>query len=58
LAKVNATAEQKARRLEAKVAENQAAIEQLREERSLLASNHRDLQRRYAEASEVRHNPS
>jgi uncharacterized coiled-coil protein SlyX len=37
------------------VAENQATIEQLREERSLLASSHRDLQRRYAEASEVRH---
>ncbi|KAI0366979.1 hypothetical protein BV20DRAFT_951123 [Pilatotrama ljubarskyi] len=48
----NATADQKARLLEAKVAENLENIEQLRQERSLLAADHKDLQRRYAKASE------
>ncbi|KAI0352396.1 hypothetical protein OH77DRAFT_1498058 [Trametes cingulata] len=48
----NATADQKARLLEAKVAENLENIEQLRQERSLLAADHKDLQRRYAKAAE------
>ncbi|KAI8969366.1 hypothetical protein BD414DRAFT_503572 [Trametes punicea] len=48
----NATAEQNARLLEAKVAENLESIEQLRQERSLLAADHKELQRRYAKASE------
>ena len=50
----NANAEQKARLLEAKVTENLESIEQLRQERSLLAADHKELQRRYAKASEVR----
>ena len=50
----NANAEQKARLLEAKVAENLGSIEQLRQERSLLAADHKELQRRYAKATEVR----
>lgn len=49
----NANAEQKARLLEAKVAENVGAIEQLRQERSLLVSDHKELQHRYSEISEV-----
>ncbi|KAI9064084.1 hypothetical protein FKP32DRAFT_1625808 [Trametes sanguinea] len=48
----NATAEQKARLLEAKVAENLENMEQLRQERSMLAADHKELQRRYAKASE------
>ncbi|OJT11389.1 hypothetical protein TRAPUB_12084 [Trametes pubescens] len=48
----NATAEQKARLLEARVSENLGNMEQLRQERSMLASDHKDLQRRYAKASE------
>ncbi len=50
----NANAEQKARLLEAKVAENMGSIEQLRQERSLLAADHKELQRRYSKAAEVR----
>lgn len=50
---VTANAEQKARLLESKVAENQGTIEQLRQERSMLAADHKALQRRYTEASEV-----
>ena len=50
----NANAEQKARLLEAKVTENLENIEQLRQERSMLAADHKQLQRRYAKASEVR----
>ena len=50
----NANAEQKARLLEAKVAENLENIDQLRQERSMLAADHKDLQRRYAKAAEVR----
>ncbi|KAI0664228.1 hypothetical protein C8Q70DRAFT_225129 [Cubamyces menziesii] len=48
----NATVDQKARLLEAKVAENLENMEQLRQERSMLAADHKDLQRRYAKASE------
>lgn len=49
----NANAEQKARLLEAKVAENLENINQLRQERSMLAADHKELQRRYAKAAEV-----
>lgn len=49
----NANAEQKARLLEAKVAGNLGSIDQLRQERSLLAADHKELQRRYAKATEV-----
>ncbi|KAH0836767.1 hypothetical protein J3R83DRAFT_8515 [Lanmaoa asiatica] len=51
--RVNANVEQKARVLEAKVRENTSTIEQLRQERSILARDHKDLQQRYAQASEV-----
>ncbi|KAF9224049.1 hypothetical protein BS17DRAFT_880101 [Gyrodon lividus] len=50
--RANANADQKARLLEAKVLENTSTIEQLRQERSLLAQDHKDLQRRFAEVSE------
>jgi predicted nuclease with TOPRIM domain len=50
----NTNAEQKARLLEGRVNENLATIEQLRQERSLLAASHKDLQKQYAEASDVR----
>lgn len=51
---MNANVEQKARLLEAKVRENTSAIEQLRQERSILARDHKGLQQRYTEVSEVR----
>ncbi|KAK2464002.1 hypothetical protein APHAL10511_003946 [Amanita phalloides] len=50
--RVNATAEQKARILEARVAENFETIEHLRQERSLLATDHKQLQRRFTELTE------
>ena len=50
---VNVNVEQKARLLEARVSENATTIEQLRQERSLLVSDHKDLQRRFSEISEV-----
>jgi len=49
----NVNIEQKARLLETKVAENAETIEQLRQERSQLAADHKQLQRRFAEVSEV-----
>ena len=49
----NVNAEQKVRLLEAKVAENLDSAEQLRQERSLLAVDHKALQERYAKASKV-----
>ncbi|TFK29615.1 hypothetical protein FA15DRAFT_581743 [Coprinopsis marcescibilis] len=49
----NSTAEQKARLLETKVAENLDTIAQLRNERSLLSSDHKELQRRYSALSET-----
>ena len=49
----NVNAEQKVRLLEAKVVENLESAEQLRQERSLLAVDHKALQERYAKASEV-----
>ncbi|KAF7370481.1 PACT-coil-coil domain-containing protein [Mycena sanguinolenta] len=50
--RVNANAEQKARLLEERVQENVETVEQLRQERSLLAQDHKDLQRRFSEISE------
>lgn len=50
---VNANAEQKAHLLEAKVRKNTSTIEQLRQERSILARDHKDLQQQYAQVSEV-----
>ncbi|KAI0788909.1 hypothetical protein C8Q75DRAFT_879628 [Abortiporus biennis] len=47
----NANAEQKARLLELKVQENINAIDQLRQERSLLVADHKDLQKRYSEVT-------
>jgi myosin protein heavy chain len=50
---VNASLDRKARSLEAKVADNSQTIEQLRQERSLLTKDHKELQRRYTDISEV-----
>jgi len=49
----NAIAENKARHLQTKLNENLEFIEQLRQERDVLADNHGDLQRQFARASEV-----
>ncbi|RDB15355.1 Spindle pole body protein pcp1 [Hypsizygus marmoreus] len=48
----NVNADQKARLLEGRVAENAETIEQLREERVLLVTDHKELQRRFSEISE------
>ncbi|TFY56456.1 hypothetical protein EVJ58_g7633 [Rhodofomes roseus] len=48
----SSVAEQKARLFESKVSENAEMIEQLRHERSLLAAEHKELQRRYSKISE------
>ncbi|KAI6041341.1 hypothetical protein EDC04DRAFT_2893316 [Pisolithus marmoratus] len=48
----NANVEQKARLLEARVRGNEETIEQLRQERSLLARDYKDLQRQFTEVSE------
>jgi hypothetical protein len=53
----NATIEQQARLLECKVKENAETIDQLREERSLLAKDHKELQRQFTEVSEVSVSP-
>ncbi|KAJ6498301.1 hypothetical protein DFH09DRAFT_334683 [Mycena vulgaris] len=50
--RVNVNAEQKARLLEVRVTENAETVEQLRQERSLLAMDHKDLQHRFSEISE------
>ncbi|KAG2137784.1 hypothetical protein BD769DRAFT_1384914 [Suillus cothurnatus] len=50
--RTNATIEQQARLLECKVKENAETIDQLREERSLLAKDHKELQRQFTEVSE------
>jgi len=50
----NSTAEQKARLLEAKAEENAETIDHLRQERSLLAAEHKKLQQRFKKALEVR----
>ncbi|KDR80779.1 hypothetical protein GALMADRAFT_241215 [Galerina marginata CBS 339.88] len=52
----NVNIEQKARLLETRVVENTETIEQLRQERSLLAADHKELQRRFAEISETANN--
>lgn len=49
----NANVEQKARLLESRVAENAETIERLRQERSLLANDHKSLQRKFTDVSEV-----
>jgi uncharacterized protein (DUF3084 family) len=51
----NGQADQKARRLAAKISENQTLVEQLRQERDALTRGHADLQTRYAKISEVSH---
>lgn len=51
----NANIEQKARLLETRVVENVQTIDQLRQERAILAADHKELQRRFAEISEVCH---
>ncbi|KAG5654174.1 hypothetical protein H0H81_006556 [Sphagnurus paluster] len=48
----NANAEQRARLLEGRVAENAQTIENLRQERSLLAADHKELQRQFSEISD------
>ena len=50
---VNANVDQKARLLEIRVVENVETIEQLRQERALLMADHKDLQKRFSEVSEV-----
>ncbi|EGN96997.1 hypothetical protein SERLA73DRAFT_185262, partial [Serpula lacrymans var. lacrymans S7.3] len=50
--RTNANVEQKARLLEVKVTENVETIDQLRQERSLLATNYKDLQRKFSDVSE------
>ncbi|KAG2345767.1 hypothetical protein BDR05DRAFT_960035 [Suillus weaverae] len=50
--RTNATIEQQARLLEGKVKENSETIDQLRQERSLLAKDHKELQRQFTEVSE------
>ncbi|EEB95257.1 hypothetical protein MPER_05801, partial [Moniliophthora perniciosa FA553] len=49
----NANAEQKARLLENRFRENADTIEQLREERALLATEHKQLQKKFSQISEV-----
>jgi hypothetical protein len=49
----NANADQKARLLEVKVAANSDTIDQLREERSILVKDYKELQRRFTDLSEV-----
>ncbi|KAJ7491999.1 hypothetical protein FB451DRAFT_1360785 [Mycena latifolia] len=51
--RVNVNAEQKARLLEVRVSENAETVEQLRQERSMLAMDHKDLQLRFSEISEA-----
>ncbi|KAI0318748.1 hypothetical protein OF83DRAFT_909610 [Amylostereum chailletii] len=50
--RTNTAAEQKARRMEAKASENAETIEQLRQERSMLATEHKKLQTRFRETSD------
>jgi hypothetical protein len=50
----NVNAEQKARLLEGRVVENMETIDQLRQERALLAADHKELEHRFSEISEVR----
>jgi myosin protein heavy chain len=48
-----ATVEQKARNLQAKVTENSGAIDRLRQERSMLLNDHKQLQQQYSDVNEV-----
>lgn len=48
-----ATVEQKARNLQAKVTGNTDAIDRLRQERSMLLKDHKQLQQQYADVNEV-----
>jgi uncharacterized coiled-coil DUF342 family protein len=48
-----ATVEQKARNLQAKVSENTDAIDRMRQERSMLLKDHKQLQQQYADVNEV-----
>ena|SRR5579872_1071043 len=48
-----ATVEQKARNLQAKVTENVDAIEKLRQERTMLLNDHKQLQQQYVDVNEV-----
>ncbi|KAJ3917416.1 hypothetical protein F5877DRAFT_44671 [Lentinula edodes] len=50
--RVNANIDQRAKLLEIKVAENAETMDQLREERALLATDYKELQQRYSEISE------
>ncbi|KAF8902351.1 hypothetical protein CPB84DRAFT_1961582 [Gymnopilus junonius] len=52
----NANVEQRARLLENRVVENAQTIDQLRQERTILATDHKELQRRFAEISETANN--
>ena len=49
----NATVEQKARLLETRVVENVDTIEHLRQERSILVNEHKGLQRRFKDITDV-----
>jgi hypothetical protein len=48
-----ATVEQKARNLQTKVADNADVMDRLRQERSMLLNDHKDLQLQYADVNEV-----
>jgi len=48
-----ATVEQKARNLQARVTENTDAIDRMRQERSMLLKDHKQLQQQYADVNEV-----
>lgn len=48
------TVEQKARNLQTKVTENADAMDRLRQERSMLLKDHKQLQQQYANVNEVR----
>ena len=48
-----ATVEQKAKNLQVKVTENADVLDRLRQERSLLLSDHKQLQLQYADVNEV-----
>ena len=48
-----ATVEQKARNLQSKVTENTDAIDRLRQERSMLLKDHKQLQQQYTDVNEV-----
>ena len=48
-----ATVEQKAKNLQVKVTENVDALDRLRQERSMLLKDHKQLQQQYADVNEV-----